>query len=549
MEQQTIAYTKTELVKDFFNYLIEIAPKYNEKPLSHLMDIKVRFDTFVTNAPFVRPFELDFDPDYSYKQELGYFWDQKIPIFSSLSSIDDDVMAYLKQLSSKKEITESDIGQFCNLSVKKSIMRSSKQEFVDRSAEFMDILETYVTGNISRETISFVIDAYHDYIDKRVPADRIEKEKILSKLDNQVIDPYDVLYNTYGALVDVFENFYIGGTPVFENDTYDRWADRFIELQKKLDSTSSEGSKKRGKQKEKQEASNIDNITFDDVVGLESAKNVVIRKLIIPYKHPGLEKELGENTANLLVLYGPPGTGKTTFARAISTEIDAIYEEVGTIHKKHVGESQKNFDSIVDSAHERMMAEGKNVVLYLDEITQSFDPEREYDRILIDKFKSILSDRKKLTHITDEGKKVQIYFIGSTNHIDQLDSSLIRHERAVALEIPLPDTVNRKKIWEKKLEGKNIGKIDYAGIAKQTEGLSGADIVAMIEEDKYLAGMRLKPILCGKELHQLSDDELRNIDPNDARMRITHNMLKKAVLQYMADNNPTDQKGPEGMFG
>ncbi len=544
MIQEKIPYSKDEIVKDFFNYLIEISQAYNEKPLSNLMDINHHFTTFVDNAPFKDIDNKKVDKGYD---PVAYCWVEKIPFFSSLSSIDGDVMAYLNQAVKKPNLDNDDVEQFCALSIKKSMVTASNQDFIDKSMEFMDILEHYVRGDISNSTIEFIFDAYYAYVDKRAPLERINKEKIISKLELQKTDPYDVLYGAYGTLVAVFNDF--GADDLadgFKLEVYNSWSRRFEALKDELGYV--EDGKSNNNNNKKHIVPVAKKITFEDVVGLETAKNTVARKLILPCRNPRLEKELGENTANLLVLYEPPGTGKTTFAKAVSTEIDAIYEEIGTIHGRYVGESEENFNSIVDRARKRMMSEEKNVVLYLDELTQSFDPEREYDRILIDKFKSVLSDKDGLTHITDEGKKLHVYFIGSTNHIGHLDSTLIRHERAIALEVPLPNENERKEIWRKKLEEKNIKHIDYGLLAKKTNSMSGADIVAIIEEDMYLAGMRLESVLGGKQLYQLSEKELNNINPNDKRIRITQELVEGALAKYKEETKQKASSSSEGMF-
>ncbi len=260
-----------------------------------------------------------------------------------------------------------------------------------------------------------------------------------------------------------------------------------------------------------------------------------------------LGKELGEDTANLLILYGPPGTGKTMFARALSGELDAIYKEIGTIQKKYVGEAEKLMDNIFSDAKERMKKEGKNVILYFDEITQSFEQERRHDRKLIDKLKSTLSEPNKLVYVTPEGQKLQIYVIGSTNHLDLLDPALYRSERGLALEIPLPGKKERELLWQQKLEGKNmVPDINYQSLAEQTDGLSGADIVAIINEQNYVAGLRLKPVLNGRPLHECVK-ELKDLRPDDPRITITQETIKEGIRLYRKDHDSSSEPDP-GLF-
>ncbi|RLE58147.1 MAG: hypothetical protein DRJ35_08440 [Thermoprotei archaeon] len=531
MEQCPIVCTDSDIVRNFFEYLIEVAPKYNEKPLTQLIDIKDSFYLFASNDLFGAMTEED----------IYYLWDAKIPIFCSLGSLDGEVIRYLEQTVKKEEITEDVINTFSNLAVKKSMETASITDFKNKSEEILELMARYINEEITNDTIECVIDVYSEYVRKRAPFEPLEKEKLLSKLYFQETDPYDILYTTYCGLLKALEKMRYNGDKLFDKDAQDRlWID-YGHAKEHLNTGETE-------KKEKQEEPEFPVISFDDVIGLSDAKDIVSRKLILPARNPELGIELGEDTANLLVLYGPPGTGKTMFARAISSELDAGYQEIGTIHGRYIGDSEKKLDVIFSAARKRMIDERKDVVLYFDEITQSFDPERRYDRILIDKLKSILSDKSRLVHTTPEREKFHIYVLASTNHIEQLDQTLLRSERALAIEIPLPNTRERELLWKQKLEGKNIdGAVDYAALAQKTQGMSGADIVAIVNEQKYLAGIRLETILNGRRLHECMD-ELEKLAPKDPSLAITQTTVEKAIRLYKESTSGFNPSSPEGLF-
>lgn len=62
---------------------------------------------------------------------------------------------------------------------------------------------------------------------------------------------------------------------------------------------------------------NIKNVTWDDVGGLEDAKEEIIQTILLPIKHPEIFDEWIKPRTGLL-FYGPPGTGKTMLGKCIA---------------------------------------------------------------------------------------------------------------------------------------------------------------------------------------------------------------------------------------
>ena len=70
-------------------------------------------------------------------------------------------------------------------------------------------------------------------------------------------------------------------------------------------------------------------VTFRDVGGMESVKEEVSLKIILPLTHPELYKAYGKAVGGGILLYGPPGCGKTHLARATAGEVKAHFLAVG----------------------------------------------------------------------------------------------------------------------------------------------------------------------------------------------------------------------------
>lgn len=214
------------------------------------------------------------------------------------------------------------------------------------------------------------------------------------------------------------------------------------------------------------------NIKFDDVAGLDDVKKVIKTKLIYPFLNPEKAKEFGVTAGGGILLYGPPGTGKTMIAKAIATEVDAIFftAKPSQIMSQWVGVAEKNIEQLFSAAK----SHGK-AVIFIDEI-ESLLPKRGGTDSTVMK-RVVPQFLAELEGFESESKR-NVLFLGASNVPWEIDDAALRPGRFdKKIYIPLPDLPARKKIFELYLRNKPVGSnINIDKLAETTDGYSGADV-------------------------------------------------------------------------
>ena len=224
-------------------------------------------------------------------------------------------------------------------------------------------------------------------------------------------------------------------------------------------------------------------LTFDDVAGLDQVKETLRLRLIYPLRHPEKMAQYGLRAGGGLLLYGPPGTGKTMIAKALAGELDLPFMAIkpSEILSKWFGESAQKLAALFDEA--RQYESG--AIIFIDEI-DSIGASRNQAN-------SSEGSRRLLTQLLQEldgvkGRDSGLLFLAATNEPWLLDTALLRpgrfDERCL---VPLPDLPAREVLLQLQLEDCWLAEdIDFASLARQTERVSGADLMCLCERAKQI---------------------------------------------------------------
>ena len=215
---------------------------------------------------------------------------------------------------------------------------------------------------------------------------------------------------------------------------------------------------------------------WDDVGGLDRAKEALREGVELPLKNPEAFRKVGIRPAKGFLLYGPPGTGKTLLAKAVARESEAnfIATKSSDLLSKWYGESEKQVSKLFHRA--RQVAP---TVIFIDEI-DALAPSRGgglgepavTERVV----NTMLAEMDGL----EESQGVVV--IGATNRPTLLDPALLRPGRFDELiYVPVPEEAGRRKILGIHTEGMPLAAdVDLDRLAKKTEGYTGADLENLV---------------------------------------------------------------------
>ncbi|XP_014785875.1 vacuolar protein sorting-associated protein 4 isoform X1 [Octopus bimaculoides] len=217
-------------------------------------------------------------------------------------------------------------------------------------------------------------------------------------------------------------------------------------------------------------------VNWEDVAGLDTAKEALKEAVILPVKFPHLFTGKRKPWRGIL-LFGPPGTGKSYLAKAVATEANnSTFFSVRSsdLVSKWLGESEKLVRTLFDLARDQ-----KPSIIFIDEVDalcgSRTDTESESARRIKTEF---------LTQMQGVGTNNDgVLVLAATNIPWTLDSA-IRRRFEKRIYIPLPDAAGRGEVFRLHLENtpNDLTESDLRELGRVAEGYSGADISVVVRD-------------------------------------------------------------------
>ena len=277
-----------------------------------------------------------------------------------------------------------------------------------------------------------------------------------------------------------------------------------------------------GKSRAKLLTERLGRITFDDVAGIDEAKEE-LEEVVEFLKNPQKFQRLGGKIPKGVLLVGPPGTGKTLLARAIAGEANVPFFTISG------SDFVEMFVGVGASRVRDMFEQGKKnapCIIFIDEIDAvgrhrgaglgggNDEREQTLNQLLVemDGFE------------TNEG----VILIAATNRPDVLDPALLRpgrFDRQVV--VPNPDILGREKILKVHMRKVPLAPdVDARVIARGTPGFSGADLANLVNEAALLAARLGKRVVTMSEFENAKDKvmmgaERRSLVMTEEERRLT----------------------------
>jgi len=259
-----------------------------------------------------------------------------------------------------------------------------------------------------------------------------------------------------------------------------------------------------GKSKARLLTEKTDRVTFEDVAGIDEAKQE-LEEIVEFLKDPQKYQRLGGKIPKGCLLVGPPGTGKTLLARAIAGEANVPFFTISG------SDFVEMFVGVGASRVRDMFEQGKKnapCIIFIDEIDAvgrhrgaglgggNDEREQTLNQLLVemDGFES------------NEG----VILIAATNRPDVLDPALLRPGRFDRqVTVPNPDILGREKILKVHMKKVPLAPdVDARVIARGTPGFSGADLANLVNEAALLAARSSKRVVTMHEFEEAKDKVL-----------------------------------------
>ncbi len=225
-------------------------------------------------------------------------------------------------------------------------------------------------------------------------------------------------------------------------------------------------------------------IGWSDIAGADEAKEE-LREIVDYMSNPKRFREIGAKVPKGVLLHGPPGTGKTLLAKAVAHESGASFfsQSAASFVEMFVGVGSQRIRRLFKAARKKAPA-----IVFIDELDavgghRGFDVSGERDQTL----NQLLVELDGFTTT-----KKDVVVIAASNLLEKLDPALLRPGRFDRqIFVSPPDVGGRERILGVHSRNKPLaGDVDFKLLARQTSGLTGADLANICNEAAIFAARR-----------------------------------------------------------
>jgi cell division protease FtsH len=252
-------------------------------------------------------------------------------------------------------------------------------------------------------------------------------------------------------------------------------------------------------------------VSWTDVAGVDEAA-AELQEVVEFLQDSRRFARLGARVPKGILLYGPPGTGKTLLAKAVAQASGASFysQSASAFVEMFAGLGASRIRKLFDTARKNQPA-----IVFIDELDavgmrrsgHSFN--REHDQTL----------NQLLVELDGFAGAGQVVVIGASNRLEDLDPALLRPGRFDRqILVGPPDLAGREAILQVHTRGKPLGAdVDLSAAARQTAGLTGADLANICNEAAIFAGRAKR-------------DELIQADFEGALERVVAGLQQRRVV-------------------
>ncbi len=221
-------------------------------------------------------------------------------------------------------------------------------------------------------------------------------------------------------------------------------------------------------------------VSWEDVAGADEAK-AELREVVEFLQDQKRFRNLGAKVPKGILLHGPPGTGKTLLAKAVAKESGAEFfaQSASSFVEMFAGLGAARIRRLFKEARKNAPA-----IVFIDELdavgaARGKDISGEKDQTL----------NQLLVELDGFEGRDDIVVIGASNLLEKLDPALLRPGRFDRqIFVTPPDLKGRKAILNVHVRDKPVREVDLDVIARQTSGLTGADLANICNEAAIFAG-------------------------------------------------------------